>query len=475
MNSRYSDQLNTQCNLTDLYRSQLKLTTSELKKARNTIQNLKALLISFTSDFQIKTPDFQPYLDLLCESHLDDSQLQAIEEDFKRNLSTLSQSSSGKVSIFTLPNDLIYLISEFLPARELTVFSQTCKEIFSMCQSAKLWRSLARCRWGDSDYDRLKFVRRYSQEMMWFHARPAVSTLIGHSGSVTCLCLTRQGGSFVSCSDDCSLALWEVRSSQQDSAMIKQHHQQTKSINKKVNFYGHGGPVWTCCESGNNTLISGSHDKTLKIWNMNTGQCQFTMRGHNNWISAIDCNSTVIVSAAWDSTVKCWDLETHHLTQSLQFNDIVFALNLSQEHLALGMKSHSLELWDLPRTAQVLSFLGHLKAVNAVKMQEQVIVSASSDKLVKVWDCRSGECVGSLNGHKNKVFCIDFDSRLMKIVSGGYDKSVLVWDMRNFSNPRSVLKGHSEPVFCVKMDESKLVSGSMDQSIKIWNFMSGLV
>ena len=475
MNSRFSDQLHSQCNLTDLYRSQLQVTTSELKKARNTIQNLRALLITFTSDFQIKSPEFQPYLDLICQNSDDDQHIRDLEEDFKRNLTSLHQTSPCKVSIFTLPNDLIYLILEFLPGRELTVFSQTCKEIYSMCQSAKLWKSLGRFRWGEADLDRAKFIKRYSQEMMWFHARPAVSTLIGHSGSVTSICLTRQGGSFVSCSDDCSLALWEVRNSQQDSVMIKQHHQQTKSVNKKVNFYGHGGPVWTCCESANNTLISGSHDKTLKIWNMNTGQCQFTMRGHNNWISAIDCNSAVIVSADWDSTVKCWDLETHNVLHNLQFNDIVFALNPSQDSLVLGMKSHSLELWDLARTRRVLSCIGHLKAVNAVKMQEQVVLSASSDSLVKVWDCRSGECVGNLTGHTNKVFCLDFDSRLMRVVSGGYDKSVLVWDMRNFSSPRSVLKGHSEPVFCVKMDESKLVSGSMDQSIKIWNFQSGLV
>jgi F-box and WD-40 domain protein 1/11 len=448
------------------------VTSSELKKARNTIQNLRALLVSFTSDFQIKSAEFQPFLDFIHQNCEDDKRLADLEDTFKRSLTNLYTSCPYNLSIFQIPSDLIFMVMEFLGVRELTVFSYTCKEIYSMCQAQKLWKNLGFSRWKEDNFDRRRFLKRYSQEMMWFHTRPAVSTLIGHHGSVTCLDFLEGSQVFVSGSDDCSLSLWEVKTINPDKGMLKQHHIQTRPINKKICFYGHGGPVWTCCFSPSNTLISGSHDKTLKVWNMSTGQCQFTMRGHNGWISSIDSTSSLIISSAWDSTVKFWNIETKNQVQNLHFEDIVYCLKAKNQTLALGTKSHSLEVWDILRTSQVLNCVGHLKAVNALKMTENLIVSGSSDSLVKVWDVRTGECVGNLPGHSNKVVCVDFEEGPMRVVSGGYDKSIRVWDLRNFCTARSVLRGHSEPVFCVRFDQTKLVSGSMDQCIKIWNFES---
>ena len=472
MDNKYSALLRTQCDLTDLYRNQLHVVNYELKKARNTIHNLRALLVSFTSDFQIKSPEFQPFLDFINQNCEDDKRLADLEDSFKSSITRVYTECICSSSLSQLPSDLILVIIEFLGVKELTVFSYTCKEIYSMCQSSKIWRKLARSRWNLAIEDKSQVLKKYSQEMLWFHTRPTVSTLIGHHGSVTCLSLSKESSYLISGSDDCSLYLWELgKQNKHDTELVKQHHIQTKSITKKVCFYGHGGPVWSCCEGPFNTLISGSHDKTLKIWNLQTGQCQSTMRGHNAWVSSLDCTNEVIVSSAWDETIKIWSQETKTLIDTLNLqNDTVYCLKLRNNETVLGLKSKNIQIWDLNRNLMTMNCTGHFKAVNAVKIEGNLVVSASADSLVKVWDIRNGECVGNLPGHSANVMCIDFDIQSQRIVSGGYDKTIRVWDMRNWISPRNVLRGHSQPVFSLKFDDKKLISGSMDQSIKVWNF-----
>ena len=342
-----------------------------------------------------------------------------------------------------------------------------------MCQSSKLWKALARSRWNLELSNKTEFLHKYRGEVAWYHTRPVVSTLLAHTGSVTCLSYIPGKSYFISGSDDSSLSTWEIDESHlNDREIVKQHHVQTKTISKKICYYGHGGPVWSCCEGPDSSLISASYDKTIKVWNLSTGRCEFTMRGHNEWVSSVDCNEHIICSGSWDATVKIWDQATKLCINTLAFehNDAVYCLQLHQNNLLLGLKSRVLELWDVESAMRVQSFVGHYKGINAVKIGEKVAVSGSSDSLVKVWDLNSGECTCNLAGHSSNVMCLDYDAGSWRVVTGSYDKTIRVWDLRKHNSARTVLRGHSDPVFCLKFDDHKIISGSMDQSIKIWNF-----
>lgn len=49
--------------------------------------------------------------------------------------------------------------------------------------------------------------------------------------------------------------------------LMQQHHRQRKSVVKLHSFFGHGGPVWAL-HYRDSTLVSGSYDKTVKIWDL---------------------------------------------------------------------------------------------------------------------------------------------------------------------------------------------------------------
>jgi WD40 repeat protein len=59
-------------------------------------------------------------------------------------------------------------------------------------------------------------------------------------------------------------------------------------------------------------VISGSDDNTVKVWNLETGEEQFTLLGHSSFVRAVSvtADGTRVISGSWDNTVKVWNLET---------------------------------------------------------------------------------------------------------------------------------------------------------------------
>lgn len=56
------------------------------------------------------------------------------------------------------------------------------------------------------------------------------------------------------------------------------------------------------------------------------------------------------------------------------------------------------------------------------------------------------------------------------MVTGSYDKSVKAWDIRNPSEALCTILSHQGAVFCLKFDETRLVSGGADHFLKVFDF-----
>ena len=75
---------------------------------------------------------------------------------------------------------------------------------------------------------------------------------------------------------------------------------------------GHSESVWSVAYSPDGTkIISGSEDKTIKIWDANTGACLKTLEGHKYGVSSVaySPDGTKIISGSWDNTIKIWGEE----------------------------------------------------------------------------------------------------------------------------------------------------------------------
>jgi WD40 repeat protein len=122
---------------------------------------------------------------------------------------------------------------------------------------------------------------------------------------------------------------------------------------------GHHNSISCCTLLPNGRLISGSHDKTLRIWNVQTGQqsnpkgkCELILEGHTD---AVFCCTILpdgrIVSGSYDGTLKIWNSQTGNCELSLKgyFEDSVnrsinFCSVLPDGRLITG-SSWRLKIW----------------------------------------------------------------------------------------------------------------------------------
>ncbi|HEX6650295.1 MAG TPA: TIR domain-containing protein [Pyrinomonadaceae bacterium] len=131
---------------------------------------------------------------------------------------------------------------------------------------------------------------------------------------------------------------------------------------------------------------------------------------------------------------------------------------------------------DLPHPALIRTLSGHAGTINgcAVSADGATIVSASSDRTLKVWDGRSGAERLTLNGHAGVVRACAISTDGATIASASDDKTVKVWDGRS-GVERFTLTGHAGRVTSCALsgDATTIISASQDKTVKVWDGRSG--
>jgi len=131
---------------------------------------------------------------------------------------------------------------------------------------------------------------------------------------------------------------------------------------------------------------------------------------------------------------------------------------------------------DLPHPALIRTLEGHSSSVNgcAFSPDGKLIVSASGDGTLKVWDSETGQMLRSLEGHSSFVEGCAFSPDGKLIVSASWNRTLKVWDSETGQTLRS-LEGHSAPVEgCAFSPDGKLIaSASLDRTLKVWDSETG--
>ncbi|KAI9276721.1 quinon protein alcohol dehydrogenase-like superfamily [Phascolomyces articulosus] len=335
----------------------------------------------------------------------------------------------------------------------------------------------------------------------------------------------------------------------------------------------------------NNILITGSYDKTVKVWSLDTGETIRTLEGHTRCVRALQFDNAKLVTGSMDHTLKIWDWHAGRCIRTLEgHTGGVLSLHFDSKLLASGSTDMTIRVWDFQR-GECCTLMGHTEWVNSVRIcsQDNLLVSGSDDSTIRLWDLQTRSCVKVFNGHVGQVqialpsprgfkhrfngelidhtnnnnnhvssnsnntaspqpmnltnfqpacatedrtsatrrhhrqlqqsssddcstqgalsdtpiilsgsldntlkfwtfdgvclrtlfghvegvWSIAFDS--LRIVSGSHDRTVRVWDLEN-GHCMHALEGHSGPVTAVAMSDTKIISASEDSEVRIWDF-----
>ncbi|MEM9544096.1 MAG: hypothetical protein AAGA60_32005, partial [Cyanobacteria bacterium P01_E01_bin.42] len=194
--------------------------------------------------------------------------------------------------------------------------------------------------------------------------------------------------------------------------------------------------------------ISASSDKTLKIWNLETGNEHLTLSGHRGGVRAVSItpDGKQAISASDDNTLKIWNLETGNERLTLSgHRDGVNAVSVAPDgKQAISASSdNTLKIWDLETGDERLTLSGHRGGVRAVSIAPdgKQAISASSDKTLKIWDLETGNERLTLSGHRNLVTAVSITPDGKQAISASSDKTLKIWDLET-GNERLTLSGH---------------------------------
>ena len=110
-----------------------------------------------------------------------------------------------------------------------------------------------------------------------------------------------------------------------------------------------GHPVGVfCLIVHNNILYSGSHDGTIRAWNLDTNECIATLQGHTSYVNCLIVHNNILYSGSADNTIRAWNLDTNECIATLQgHTDSVYCLIVHNNILYSGSSDKTIRAWQL--------------------------------------------------------------------------------------------------------------------------------
>ena len=211
-------------------------------------------------------------------------------------------------------------------------------------------------------------------------------------------------------------------------------------------------------------------------------RCVYTLPGHSSFVNslAISPDGQILASGSWDKTIKIWNLETAELIGTLTgHSDRVNSVAISYDGkmLVSGSSDETIKFWNLHNGDLLCTFPGHSMEVNSVAINPKRLVIAScggADNTIKLWNLRSGELLRTLRGHSDNVNAVVFSPDGKILASGSSDATSKVWDVESGKLLRT-LSGLNVGVNSVAIapDGQILASVSNDYTIKLRNLQTG--
>ncbi|WP_017316512.1 WD40 repeat domain-containing protein [Mastigocladopsis repens] len=245
---------------------------------------------------------------------------------------------------------------------------------------------------------------------------------------------------------------------------------------------GHSGKVTSVAISlDGKTLVSGSADKTIKVWNLDIGKVIHTITENIAEVSSVaispDGNLLAVGSCEHPrNNVKVWHLATAKpLHTLLGHQKPVNFVVISPDGQILASGSNKIKIWNLHKGERICT-LWHSAAVYAAAISPDgtILASANSDHKIRLWNPHSGEPLRTLSKHSGEVKAIAISPDGQFLISGSADKTIKIWHL-DTDKVLHTLTGHTDEVksLAVSLDGQTLFSASADKTIKIWRLHTG--
>jgi len=245
---------------------------------------------------------------------------------------------------------------------------------------------------------------------------------------------------------------------------------------------GHADDVRSVAMSADSRwALSGSGDRTVRLWDLDSGRCTRTFPGHTDCVRSVFLtpDGRLALSGSWDKTLRVWDVATGECLGTLKghgnyVNSVI--LGPDGRRAFSGSWDKTIKVWHVATGRCLRTFQGHDNYVDSVcpSLDGRLVLSGSEDNTLRLWDVATGRCLRAFEGHTDWVQSVFLSPDGRWALSGGKDWTVRLWDVATGRLQR-VFEGHTAQVNSVllSLDGLWALSGSRDKTIRLWEVATG--
>ncbi|MDX2097631.1 MAG: NB-ARC domain-containing protein [Leptolyngbyaceae cyanobacterium bins.59] len=301
-----------------------------------------------------------------------------------------------------------------------------------------------------------------------------LTVLTGHTHVIWQVAFNPQGTQLATASFDRTLKLWDIREMQPSPS-------QATSVSCTHTLELHTkqvtGIAYSPIQAGEPMLISLSFDRTVRIWNPETGDCLHLISGYrsNPWSVDLSPDGQLILTGSEDG-IRLRDVSNGASVLTLQ--------GVTQAVRGLAFHAHSgqwvssgddcqVRIWDGTGHCVPLS-QSHPAPVWGVTCHPQapLIASGCLEGQIKLWDSATGRCLQTIQAHADWILGLATHPQGNWFVSGSFDCTLKFWNW-NGECLRSVSTEHNIYPIAVHPQGDRIATGSNDYQVRLWDGETG--
>jgi WD40 repeat protein len=257
-----------------------------------------------------------------------------------------------------------------------------------------------------------------------------------------------------------------------------------ENFNNIASFQAHTDIIYRIEQSPfNNGLYTAtaSRDSKVKVWY--TFNSSWTLvrnyTGHSDMVLGLEwINADTIASSSHDGTIQIWSVSTGSPLLTIEAASAADTLKLLSNGLYLAASLYwpicNIDIYNLTNGKVISTLKGHTSFIrDFVLINNTTLASSSDDKTVRIWDLTANTSKFILNSTSGFFGLKLLDSNTL---ASGDESAIRVWNITS-GNLIKTLSNHTSSIWdtiCfLKDDGQTILSGSLDKTIKVWNWKTG--
>ncbi len=198
-------------------------------------------------------------------------------------------------------------------------------------------------------------------------------------------------------------------------------------------FKGHEGNILSVCYSPDrHFILSGSQDRTAKLWDIKTKNCLRTFKDHQYRVDRAFFNPDgSLIYTLNGNELKCWEPTNGQYLNVMKIEDESRCLALHPEGITLltGDENGYLHLYYMSTGECIWTIEAHQFWINSVcfSMDGQFFASASNDGTLKLWELSSMQCLHTFSLHDDNITDVAFSPDGGALLSASDDHTLKLW------------------------------------------------